>query len=157
DRLSATGQPCAARKREIASACHLCWRNHLPVMIRRQPARVPPARWRDCKPDRAPCVRRSTRPTVSLAHELAEDVQLEPLVVALGAIALDAAAVYAADDLKQAQDHLAAVGEMACLVGGPCRSHCLDVQADAAVVAGPFQHPDRVESPSQVDRAEGLV
>ena len=95
--------------------------------------------------------------TESPAHQLAEDVHLQPFVVAFGPVRLDLGHVHGSGHVEQALEHFPAVGQVPGLVGGAGGAHRLDVEADAAVVAAALQHPDRVEGPAQVDRAEHLV
>ena len=78
----------------------------------------------------------------------------------MGSQLFDLALVDAADDVEQAEEHRLRVGEVKGRFLERGRAHRLDVEADAFAVPAEavlLEHPDLVERPAQVDRAEDLV
>src|SRR5262249_13976 len=94
---------------------------------------------------------------VLMPHQVLQNVQFQSLVVAIGPVLLHGGSIKAANHTHQAQENFAAIGQVPGLVRCFGCSHGFDVQADAALVVGPLQHPNRIKRPPQIHRAKYLV
>src|SRR5208283_250361 len=95
-----------------------------------------------------------------LAQKRVQDQHLELLILAILTEGLDLRGIDRANDVEQAEEHGPRVRQVIERLLEDRGPHGLDVEADALAVlavAVLLEHPDLVERPAQVHRAEDLV